>query len=110
MPSAEHETPIALLKLDPSVAVWLLANVFDVKVPDYHHARAEATDVRVLVPRTFHADGIFVFRDPADEPQIAVVFEVQREWDIRKRRTWEALHSPARSRAGRRRRAARALP
>lgn len=89
MPSTEHESPIALVKLDPSVAVWLLANVFDVKVPDYHHAHAEATDVRVLVPRTFHADGILVYRDPVDTPQLAVVFEVQRKWDISKRRTWK---------------------
>jgi hypothetical protein len=39
MPSAEHESPIALAKLDPGVLTWLLANVFGVKVPDYHHAR-----------------------------------------------------------------------
>jgi hypothetical protein len=89
MPSVEHETPIDLLKLDPTVAVWLLANVFDVKVSDYHHAHAEATDMRVLVPRTFHADGVLVYRDTADKPQFAVVFEVQRRWDIRKRRTWK---------------------
>ncbi|GLH95660.1 hypothetical protein [Phytohabitans aurantiacus] len=89
MPSVEHETPIDLLKLDPTVGVWLLANVFDVKVPDYHHAHPEATDMRVLVPRTFHADGVLVYRDAADKPQFAVVFEVQRRWDIRKRRTWK---------------------
>lgn len=89
MPSVEHETPIDLLKLDPTVGVWLLANVFDVKVPDYHHAHPEATDMRVLVPRTFHADGVLVYRDAADKPQFAVVFEVQCRWDIRKRRTWK---------------------
>jgi hypothetical protein len=52
MPSAEHESPVALTKLDPGLMAWLLANVFDVKVPDYHHARTQATDVQVLVPRT----------------------------------------------------------
>src|SRR5688500_12465024 len=49
MPSAEHETPIALAKLDPGLVAWLLANLFDVKVPDYHHARSQATDVRVVL-------------------------------------------------------------
>ena len=50
MPSAEHESPVALAKLDPDLVAWLLASVFEVKVPEYHHARAQATDVRVLVP------------------------------------------------------------
>ena len=88
MPSAEHETPIALAKLDPSLVAWLLTNLFDVKVPDYHHARAQATDVRVVVPRTYHADGMLVFCDAADQPMLAVVLEVQRRWDSGKRWTW----------------------
>jgi hypothetical protein len=40
MPSAEHESPVALAKLDPDLVAWLLASLFEVKVPDYHHARA----------------------------------------------------------------------
>jgi hypothetical protein len=89
MPSGEHETPIALAKLDPDVVAWLLTNVFDIKVPDYHHARAQATDVRVLVPRTYHADGMLLFCDRRDQPLLAVVLEVQRKKDLRKRRTWK---------------------
>ena len=89
MPSAEHESPIALAKLDPDLVAWLLANVFDVKVPAYHHARAQAADVRVLVPRTYHADGMVLFCDPADKPVLAAVLEVQLRRDRAKRRTWK---------------------
>jgi hypothetical protein len=89
MPSAEHESPVALAKLDPDLVAWLLASVFEVKVPEYHHARAQATDVRVLVPRTYHADGMVLFCDPADRPLLAVVLEVQRGRDPTKRRTWK---------------------
>lgn len=89
MPSAEHESPVALAKLDPGLVAWLLTNVFDVKVPDYHHARTQATDVQVLVPRTYHADSMLLFCNPADEPLLAVVLEVQRGWDRAKRRTWK---------------------
>ncbi|GIG86351.1 hypothetical protein [Plantactinospora endophytica] len=89
MPSAEHESPVALAKLDPSLVAWLLTHVFNVKVPDYHHARTHATDVRVLVPRTYHADGMLLFCDPADRPLLAAVFEIQRRWDATKRRTWK---------------------
>jgi hypothetical protein len=89
MPSAEHETPIALAKLDPGLVAWLLANLFDVKVPDYHHARSQATDVRVVIPRTYHADGMLVFCDATDQPVLAAVLEVQRAWDPGKRWTWK---------------------
>lgn len=89
MPSAEHESPIALAKLDPHLVAWLLANVFDVKMPDYDHARMRPTDVRVLVPRTYHADGMVLFCDPADRPLLAAVLEVQRSRDPSKQRTWK---------------------
>lgn len=89
MPSAEHESPLALAKLDPGLVAWLLTNLFHVKIPDYHHARTHATDVRVLVPRTYHADGMLLFCDPADQPLLAVVLEIQRGWDLTKRRTWK---------------------
>jgi hypothetical protein len=89
MPSGEHESPIALAKLDPGLVTWLLVSLFDVKVPDYHHARARPTDVRVLVPRTYHADGMLLYCDAADQPVLAVVLEVQRGWDHSKRWTWK---------------------
>jgi hypothetical protein len=89
MPSGEHESPIALAKLDPGLVTWLLAHLFDLKVPDYHHARAHPTDVRVLVPHTYHADSMLLFCDVADKPVLAVVLEVQRGWDPIKRWTWK---------------------
>jgi hypothetical protein len=89
MPSAQHESPIELVKQDPSLVAWLLTNLFDIKVPDYHHARPHATDVRVLVPRTYHADGMVLFCDPDDQPLLSVVLEVQRGKDRAKRRTWK---------------------
>jgi hypothetical protein len=89
MPTGEHESPIALAKLEPGVVTWLLTQVFGVKVPDYHHARARPTDVQTLVPRTYHADGMLLFCDAADRPVSAVVLEVQRGWDEDKRWTWK---------------------
>src|ERR1700712_3244561 len=89
MPSAEHESPVALARMDPGLVAWLLSNLFDVKVPDYDHARPHATDVRVLVPRTYPSDSMVLFCDAADRPLLAAVFEVQRGWDLAKRRTWK---------------------
>lgn len=89
MPSAEHESPVALAKLSPDLLAWLLVNLFDIKVPAYHHARTQATDVRVMVPRTYHADSVLLFCDSDDRPLLVVVLEVQRGRDPRKRRTWK---------------------
>lgn len=89
MPTGEHETPIELAKLDPGLLTWLLAHLFKVPVPDYHHARARPTDVRVVVPRTYHADGMVLYCDAADVPVLAVVLEIQRGWDDSKRWTWK---------------------
>jgi hypothetical protein len=89
MPSGEHESPVALAKLDPDLVAWLLATVFEMKVPDYDHARLQDTDVRIMVPRTYHADGMVLFCDAADKPLLAVVLEVQRSRDETKRRTWK---------------------
>lgn len=89
MPTAEHESPVALAKLDPDLIAWLLTNLFDIQVPDYHHARTQPTDVRVLVPRTYHADGMVLFCDPAGKPLLAAVLEVQRSRDRTKQRMWK---------------------
>lgn len=34
MPSGEHESPIALARLDPNLVTWLLVHLFGGKVPD----------------------------------------------------------------------------
>lgn len=86
MPSGEHESPLALAKLDPDLVPWLLTHLFDVKVPDYHHARGEPTEVQVV---TYHADGMLVYRDALNKPVLAVVLEIQLGWDSTKRRTWK---------------------
>ena len=89
MPSAEHESPVELTRIDPGFVGWLLNNLFGARVPDYDHARPHAADVRVMVPRTYHADSMTLFCDAADRPLLATVLEVQRGWDITKRRTWK---------------------
>jgi hypothetical protein len=89
VPSAEHESPVALTKQDHTLVAFLLMKVFDMKVPHYVHAHAQATDVRVLVPRTYHADGVLVYYDAAERPVFAAVMEVQLRWDPSKRRTWK---------------------
>ncbi|MDG4828134.1 hypothetical protein O7627_02295 [Solwaraspora sp. WMMD1047] len=88
MPSAEHESPVALAKLDPGLVAWLLTNVFQVKMPDYHHARVHSTAVQGLGPRVFDAHSTLLFCDLDDRPLLAVVFKIQRGRTNTTRRTW----------------------
>ncbi|HET8659094.1 MAG TPA: hypothetical protein VFM55_08870 [Micromonosporaceae bacterium] len=68
---------------------WLLGNLFDLRVPDYHHTRAQTIDVWVQVPRTHHTVSMVLFCNLDDRPLLAVVLEVQRGRDRTKWRTWK---------------------
>jgi hypothetical protein len=89
MPSAQHEGPVAVIRTNPDLLARTLSAQFERKVPDFEHARPQATDVRVMVPRTYHADGMVLFCDAADRPLMGAVLEVQRRWDASKLRTWK---------------------
>jgi len=88
MTSAEHEAPVALVKNDPALVAWLLANVFGVALPAFDRASARPGDLQVLSPRTYHADATVLFTS-ADEPVYAVIVEVQRARDPDKQYRWK---------------------
>jgi len=88
MPSAKHETPIALIRESPDLLAWLLRDMFDVQIPDFGQARPHAADVQIMQPSTLHADAIVVFTDTNDRPVFAAILEVQLRWDAGKLRTW----------------------
>ncbi|WP_436700225.1 hypothetical protein [Nocardioides sp. BYT-33-1] len=88
MPSSEHEAPIALARHDPGLATQLLTEVFGVELPEHVRARLHADDIQLTVPATYHADSVLVYENADGRPVLAIVLEVQRAWDRRKRRTW----------------------
>jgi hypothetical protein len=88
MTSAEHEAPVALVKKDPELVAWLLANVFGVALPTFDRASASPGDLQVLTPRTYHADAT-VLLTAADRAVYAVVVEVQRARDPDKLLRWK---------------------
>jgi hypothetical protein len=89
MPSGEHESPLELARQDPGLIAWLLTDRFGVTVPAYDHARPHTTEVRELIPHTYHADGVVAFHDQSGRPVIGAVVEVQRARDEGKLRTWK---------------------
>ncbi|MDT3445882.1 MULTISPECIES: hypothetical protein [unclassified Pseudofrankia] len=89
MPSGEHESTIEAFEQFPELPVWLLERHYGVKVRGFHHAVQLPTEVRQLVPATYHADAMALYCDAANRPLLAAVLEVQRTWDARKRWRWK---------------------
>jgi hypothetical protein len=50
--------------------------------------RAQPTEVRTIVPLTYHADGMLLFADALDRALLALVLEIQRGWDPDKKWSW----------------------
>ncbi len=99
MPSLEHETLVSLFHNRPALAAELLAE-FDVRVPQHARACLESADLPEITPVEFRADAVVVLRDHEDRDGasvLAVVVEIQRGRDRRKRWAWPmyvaALHA-----------------
>src|SRR5262245_15424468 len=85
MPSSAHETPIELVRLDPSLPDWVQTLLGD-DTPAFDHARLHDPNVR---PRTYQADAMVVYCAADGKPVRAVVFEVQRGRDPEKLASWK---------------------
>lgn len=86
-PSLDHEAFTELFRNRPSLAADLLTGRFGVDLPTWRHARLDSGDLTELVPTEYRADGVVVYTDDVD-PVLAVVVEIQRSRDPRKRRSW----------------------
>ncbi|MUL40619.1 hypothetical protein FZ103_05395 [Streptomonospora sp. PA3] len=97
MPSMEHEMPIEFLHNRPELAAALLERSFGVAVPDYDEARMAAADCTDNQPKEYRPDGVVVLRN-AGLDRLAVVVEIQRAQDKRKRFSWPVYLATIRAR------------
>lgn len=86
MPSITHEAPLELLRADPRLAAVLLEAV-GVATPR-GTARMVSAELTVPVPAELRADGVVLLE--GELGKLAVIIEVQRQWDERKELTWPA--------------------
>src|SRR5262245_23791727 len=86
MPTNEHETPLDLVRLDPSLVAWLQTEVLGDDPPAFEHAELIDPNVR---PSTYQSDAMVVFRDKRNKVVHAVVYEIQRGRDLAKLGTWK---------------------
>ncbi|GAA4936703.1 hypothetical protein GCM10023224_16980 [Streptomonospora halophila] len=97
MPTTEHEMPLEFLRNRPELAALLLERSFGICVPDYDETHLASGDCTDNQPREYRPDGVVVLRN-AGVDRLAVVTEVQRRTDERKRYTWPVYLATLRSR------------
>ncbi|WP_017627815.1 hypothetical protein [Nocardiopsis chromatogenes] len=98
MPSAEHELPLEFVRNNPEMTAVLLEEAYDFKIPDHDTARTVSGDCADLAPKDYRGDAVVCFSEDGDRDVFAVVFEVQRKPDQRKRFSWPVYHSTVRAR------------
>ncbi|MDT3439007.1 MULTISPECIES: hypothetical protein [unclassified Pseudofrankia] len=86
MPTSAHETPLELLRLDPSLPDWVQTELLGDDAPTFDHARLYDPNVR---PRTYQADAMVLYCGKDDLPLRATVYEVQRGRDPDKLGSWK---------------------
>jgi hypothetical protein len=86
MPTSDHETPLELLRLDPSLPDWVQSELLGDQSTGFHHARLHDPNVR---PRTFQSDAMVLYCGLDDIPVRGTVWEIQRGRDADKLGTWK---------------------
>src|SRR5258708_13851869 len=97
MPSLEHEGPIVLCGNGPSLAGELLERTVQFETPEYAEARVEPGELGDMRATEYRADFVVTFRDAAGKPLLAIVVEVQRCTDYRKKYSWPEYVTKLRS-------------
>ncbi|MDH2428018.1 hypothetical protein [Sphaerisporangium sp. TRM90804] len=96
MPSQEHEAMILLFRNRSELAAELLGKALGVAVPAYEKAVLAPGDLTECPPVEYQADAVVVLSD--GDPVLAVVVEVQRHRDPRKRWSWPVYLASMRAR------------
>ncbi|MGW4245141.1 hypothetical protein [Nocardia sp. NPDC004722] len=92
-----HEVLIDLFRQRPELVVDLLPYVTDTPLPEFDHARLESGDCPDINPTEYRAD-IVVVLATGDNPELAVVVEVQLRPDPDKRWSWPVYLATLRAR------------
>lgn len=97
MPTLEHNALVEMFRENPQLAPHLLTDLFGVTVPPHTAARVADATLDQLIPVEFRADLVLELRDDRANTVFAIVVEVQRDVDPRKRYTWPVYVAVARA-------------
>jgi hypothetical protein len=88
MPTLEHNGLIEMFRENPSLAPHLLDILFHLKLPQYTSVAVVEAALDQLIPVEFRADLVLELRDDQGMLVLAIILELQREKDPRKKRSW----------------------
>ncbi|WP_412516550.1 hypothetical protein K8Z49_38765 [Actinomadura madurae] len=97
MPSVDHEVPLELIRNEPALAPELLQLVSGIKPPEYEQISHGSETLTDCNPTEYRCDSTVLLGDP-HRPDLAIVVEVQRKPDDRKRFSWPVYLSTLRAR------------
>ncbi len=97
MPTLEHNGLVELFREKPSLAPHLVELLLHVRLPAYASVAVVEGALDQLVPVEFRADLVLELRDDEGALVLAIILELQREKDARKKGSWPvyvaALHA-----------------
>ena len=97
MPTLEHNALIEMFRENPGLAPHLLSLLFHLDVPSHATAKVADSTLDQLIPIEFRADLVLELRDDKGKVVQAIVLEVQRDEDPRKKYSWPAYVAVARA-------------
>jgi hypothetical protein len=97
MPTLEHNGLVEMFRENPSFAVHILETVFHRDVPPHASVRVADSGLDQLIPVEFRADLVLELLDDEGKVLLAIVVEVQRDKDPRKKYTWAVYWAVARA-------------
>lgn len=102
VPSREHESPIGLLRGDPSLAPLLLRDALGIDVPPFDRVDLGDSTFAQIEPSERRADLVVILRAAGADARtvLGIIIEVQKEPAPDKRRTWPLYLASLHARLG----------
>ncbi len=97
MPTLEHNGLVEMFRENPSLAPHFLGLLFHIDVPPHASVRVADSTLDQLIPVEFRADLVLELRDTQDRVVFAIVLEVQRDQQPRKKYAWPVYVAVARA-------------
>ncbi|MDC0747584.1 hypothetical protein [Polyangium mundeleinium] len=100
MPTLEHNGLVDMFRENPALAPHLVELLFRMDLPPYATVTVVETALDQLVPVEFRADLVLELRDEHGALVFAIVLEVQRDKDARKKYAWPVYVGVVRAQKG----------
>jgi hypothetical protein len=88
MPTLEHNGLVELFRQNPGLAPHLLETLFHLPVPPHTSILVGEAALDQLIPVELRADLVLDLRDDQGRSVLAIILEMQRDKDPRKKRSW----------------------